>query len=74
MGNHAAFLPKIVHECFGVLDAKIDGVEERLDNKIDGFKECLSREIAEVGIWLAGHRSNTEMHRVSKKRALKKVA
>jgi uncharacterized protein YdcH (DUF465 family) len=75
-------------ECFSTLDAKIDRVEERLTDKIDlvdakvmglakrvdHVEERLSREIAEVRSDLADHRNNTEMHRVAKKRTLKKVA
>ena len=77
-----------VHECFSVLDNKIDGVEQRLTDKIeivdakvmglarrlDSVEERLSQEIADVRSDLVEHRANTEMHRVPKKRALKKVA
>ena len=79
---------KAAHDCFSVLDAKIDGVEERLTekielvdakvmglaNRVDQAEERLSREISEVRADLAGHRNNTEMHAPPRKRALKKVA
>ena len=77
-----------VLECFGALDVKIDRVETHLTEKIeivdakvmglagrvDQVEQRLSREIAEVRSDLGDHRSNTEMHRVAKKRTLKKVA
>jgi len=76
-----------VLECFGVLDRKIDGVEERLTEKIevldakvmglakrlDTVEAGLSHEIAEVRADLADHRTNTEMHRAPLERTLKKA-
>lgn len=79
---------KVIHECYGIhskqiedlrtdlkedialVDAKVMG----LANRVDHVEERLSREIAEVRSDLADHRNNTEMHRVAKKRTLKKVA
>lgn len=64
-----------------VVDAKVMGLAKRLDHvevtlseRIDQVEDRLSREIAEVGTDLADHRTSTEMHRVPKKRILKKAA
>jgi len=48
----------------------VDHVEERLSREITEVRA----EVAEVRLDLADHRNNTEMHRVAKKRTLKKVA
>lgn len=63
-------------EDIALVDAKVMGLAKRVDH----VEERLSREIAEVRAEvaevradLADHRSNTEMHRVAKKRTLKKV-
>jgi phage-related protein len=79
---------KVIHECYGIhskqiedlrtdlkedialVDAKVMGLSKRVDH----VEERLSREIAEVRSDLADHRNNTEMHHVTKKRTLKKVA
>jgi gas vesicle protein len=67
-------------EDIALVDAKVMGLSKRvnqvetsLSERIDQVEDRLSREIAEVRDELAGHRSNTEMHRVQKKRVLKKV-
>ncbi len=52
-----------------VVDAKVMGLAKRLDT----VEERLSREITEVRSDLADHRNNTEMHKIPRKRALKKA-
>ncbi len=56
------------------LAKRVDHVEASLSDRMDQVENRLSREIAEVRADLADHRNNTEMHRVPKKRSLKKVA
>ncbi len=56
------------------LSKRVDAVEKNLNDKIDSVEKRLSSVIAEVRSDLADHRNNTEMHRILKKRPLKKVA
>lgn len=58
---------------FDGVDSRLDGVDSRLDG-IDGRLEGIDGRLDDMHGELVAHRNNTEMHKVSRKREIKKVA
>ncbi len=56
------------------LNARIDSVETNLNAKIDSVEANLSNRLDAVHSELIDHRNNSEMHKVPRKRQIRKAA